>query len=248
MADTIFAKDNIVDTNNTKYPVVFYFQMGGTFSLGGENFFETYRDYYGGEKSYFDKTPKFNFGARIIVNQHWRLNASAGYFSATIDEFYSQNYENSIESGTRLIDQSFRLTNIPLTFSVEYVPFDVPYKTFVGAGLGMDVGNVKWNEMIQPGSNIDKREGGDWSTGTILSPVINFSTGINLLFDRHHPEYILHNFLIELRYSFIYRNRDIFVKSKNQFIDEIPALSDSYYIYPSYIELNFGFSLNFEGG
>lgn len=229
-----------------RIPVNFYIQAGGVLTTGGVDFFDTYFEYLGGKKQQFKKTPSMYIGSRLMFSEHFRVNISAGYFTSNLEESYFQEYTNRVESGNRRILQSITLRNIPLVASLEYTPFNMPYKTFVGIGAGVDFGSLKWEENIQPGSVFDQRVGGDWSHNSLISPLLRLSSGINLMFDRHHPEYILQNFLIEVRYNLLYRKKDFFSGINKQFLDSSEELNDAYYLMPAYLELVIGASLNFE--
>jgi hypothetical protein len=237
--DTVNAEDKI--------PVNFYLQAGGIMPTGGIDFFDAYGEFIGGRKRQFHKTPSLYAGARLLLNENLRLNISAGYFNAQIEEFYNQQYENKVEKSSRDISQSISVHNIPIVASFEYIPFNLPYKTFIGLGAGLDIGSLKWEELIEPGSNIDQRKGGEWGHDNLLSPLLRISTGVNLMFDRHHPDYILQNFLIELRYNLLYRNKKFFEEINKQFYSEYDALKKSYFLLPAYLELVVGISLNFDG-
>ncbi len=229
-----------------RIPVNFYIQGGGILSTGGIEFFDAYVEHLGGKKRQFHKSPSLYVGTRLLLSDNYRLNISAGYFYSNLEESYFQEYTNRVESGNRRIIQSIDLQNIPLVASFEYIPFNLPYKTFIGIGAGIDFSTLSWEENIKPGSVFDKRIGGDWSRNDMISPLLRLSTGINLMFDRHHPDYILQNFLIEVRYNLLYRRKDFFSGINKQFLDSRDILNESFYLMPAYLEIVIGASLNFE--
>jgi hypothetical protein len=89
------------------------------------------------------------------------------------------------------------------------------------------------------------RKGGNHYDNNIFTPAFRILTGVELGFDKFEYSKFLGSLILEIRYSYMFRNIDIFSKIKNQFRVYPDSWNHSFSIAPGNLELNLGISFNF---
>ncbi len=222
----------------------FYLMLGYPLAIPSNEFFDIYRNALEGNKSLFDQQLNFGAGTRFEIMDNFRLAMAGNFFLAQLSESYTQGVEFP-RPGNRQIVQDIKIQTIPLILSIEHVPWDAQFRTYVGGGGGICFGTIEWNESVYSDIPRDTRTGGLQYEGNEVFPAIRAYIGVELGFDKRRVEALPGSLIIELRYTYIFRKIDIFYRIRRQFQRVPPELESPVTLMPSVLELDLAVSLNF---
>lgn len=206
------------------------------------NFFDIYQDLFEGVKNRFDETPAVFVGTKVYINKQFRAGAFGGVSQTNLsDSYYREN-----DGIARSYNQDIKIRNLPIYGIFEYVPYYTQFKSYLGAGFGININNVYWEENIGSSLKGDLRVGGINYEQTHITPMITFQTGMELGFDKFGKRSFLGGVIFEVKYQYTFRKLDIFHKVKDQFSPVIPdELNSAYSMGAGYICLSVGVCFNY---
>jgi|APTNR8051073442_1049403.scaffolds.fasta_scaffold04120_8 hypothetical protein len=222
-----------------------YVTIGGVFGASSNDFQEDYQNIIGGNSLDFRDTPAFGAGLKFWLEDHYRLSISADYFESKSSDSYSEFDSLSIGTVTRDINNEFNITSIPIVISLDYIPVEQQFKTYVSLGTGILLSRVSWQESVNSNRASDIRIGGTHYDDTDIFPLIRGALGVELDFDQSVTGNIIGNLTIELRYTYMFRNVDMYGKIKNQLNTESSSLENSVELIPGYLSLNLQFGIEY---
>jgi hypothetical protein len=227
-----------------KFNSIIYFAIGPAFGVGAEKFFEQYQSELDGVKTDFTLTPDFSVGLKFEFLKYFRFGLTGNYFLASFNDYYSQVDSSLVK--LRDLTQNIKISTLPIIFSCELVPYQSQFRTFVGLGGGVTIGNIKWEETVASLIPYDKRKSGVHYDATTVSPTFRLYSGVELSFDKKRNEYFIGGLTLELSYTQILRNYEIFKYISRQFDVVPPSFNDTYSFIPYYVSLNIGVFFNFQ--
>lgn len=228
-----------------KFKPIMVFSVGFPFGQSADDFFKLYKSEFGStqEQNKFTTTPSGNIAFKTWIVRDYRLGVSAGYHNINIfddyyivGEFLTRNHSNEIDFYT-----------IPLLVKGEYIPYDKQFRSYVGAGLGLTMSNIRWKERVISSYPLDPRKSGVHFNEMVLSPTFELYSGIELGFDEYPESKFLGSIVFELDYRYSPQNVDIFKNAKKQLKEYSPKLDDKIAMFSGYFTFTVGLSFNLLG-
>ena len=219
--------------------------LGGVFGASSTNFQKDYQNIIGGNSLDFRDSPALGGGLKFWLEDNYRLSIAAEYFDSKSSDSYTEFDSLSIGTISRAVSNRFHITSIPLVLSIDYIPIEQQFKTYVSFGAGILVSKVLWEENISSNRSSDIRFGGIHYDATDLFPLLRGSMGVELDFDQSVTGNIIGNLTIELRYTYMFRKVDMYHNIKNQLGDKSSLLENSVEIIPGYLSLNLQFGIEY---
>ena len=241
----IHNSDSQTEDKQDNFNTILTFSSG--LYLGGlsGSFFEVYNDVLEGKKESMDFTPNLSASMKFVLTKQYRMGALVEFFNTELSDSYEQKFNSSEGKATRYISQDFKQSIFPVFLTTEIVPYtENQFKSFYGIGIGVTISNLLWYESINSNFPADLRQGGRMYDNTYFSPAIRLYAAVELGFDRNPYSTFLGSLILELRYTQIFSNIDIFEKLRKQFIEIPPALNEYQSLVNSYFSLNLAISLN----
>lgn len=226
-----------------------YISVGYPLATGAIEFIDVYKNIFGGKKDQFQDEINIGIGTKIDLSDAFRLGLSVNFFHSQLIESYKQKEQNPFDSSKfnlRSLSQSFEFETAPVIATIEFVPYNQSqFRTYSGIGVGVTFSSGQWREKIVETYPNDYRSGGIHYEEKAVYPTFRFLTGVELGFDKRSKDSFLGSLILEIRYTYIMRDVDIFKEVKKQFENSIPALNNSYGILKGYLSINLGISFNF---
>jgi len=222
-----------------------FITVGGVYAASSNSFLDGYQDVLGGNNVSFKHTPAFGAGLKFWLNEKYRISASGDYFFSSFSDSYSQF--DSLEIGTvnRSIISKLSSSTLPLVFSIDYIPIEQQFKTYISFGSGVVISNTKWTESVNSTRSTDTRIGGTLYEATDINPLLRAAVGMELDFDKSVVGNIIGNLTIEARYTYMFRKLNLFENIKNQLGDNSSQLESSVEFIPGYLSLNLQFGIEY---
>ncbi len=242
----ISAGESLYDTRN--YSTVFI-SAGYQLATSSIDFFEIYKTVFGGTKWQFENGISLGIGTKMDLSDKFRISFSANFFQSKLIDSYKQVERDPFDSSKvtiRSLSQNFQFETAPVLVTIELVPYNQSqFRTYSGIGFGYTFSSGQWEEKIVETRLNDYRTGGIHYNEKTAHPTIRLLTGVELGFDKRSKESFLGSLILEIRYTYIMRDIDIFRNVKKQFDGKIQALNSSYGIINGYLSINLGISFNF---
>ncbi len=234
-----------LDYNYKQFNSIIYITAGLVLIAESEDFFEHYKGILGGKKGEFTNYPLGGIGTKFQFWEHYRIGLEAEFCFTQLTDSYIQEAVTVDEKIIRSISQDIKITSIPLFFSFEFVPLNQQFRTYTGIGIGAVFSNITWNELLSSDIS-EKRHGGEHYNENSIFPAARLYAGLELGFDKDETENFLGSFIIELKYTMMFRKLKLFSGIANQF-DELPEnINNSFTILPGYLGLYIGLTFNFD--
>ncbi len=242
----LLAEESLYDTRN--YSTV-NISVGSPMGTSAANFFDVYKTVFGGKNTQFENGLNIGIGTKMDLTDKFRIGFSANFFQSKLIDSYMQVEPNPSDTSNayfRNLSQSFQFETAPVMVTIEFVPYNQSqFRTYSGIGAGYTFSSGRWEEKINETSVNDYRSGGIHYSEKTAYPTFRLLTGIELGFDKRNKESLLGSLILEIRYTYIMRDIDIFREVKKQFKNRIPALNKSYGFINGYLSINLGISFNF---
>lgn len=229
-----------------RYNTILVVGAGYPFPSKSYEFFDTFSEHFGSERNVVKSSPLLYFSFKGEFLKGFRFGAIVEYYNLFFNESYLQFYEDSFEQGYRSISQDIQMNNLPIYFNFEYLPYSLPYKSYAGIGIGINLASVNWNEDLSSGLIAEKRKGGNHYNNTFISPSVKIYSGLELKFDRESVSSFVNSLVLELAFNYSYFNKDFFQNVRNQFTPIPEELIESYNIVPYTLALNLGVAFDFD--
>lgn len=222
--------------------------VGPKFGYGSAEFSKNYLQYFGGKNNEYSAKLAFGGSAKFEFIEGTRFGINAEYASTGFTDMYTQILRSPVDSqqfGQRVIEQQFSVTSIPVLLTAEIVPSTNQFRTYVGGGIGINIGQIQWKENLRSSIINDLRTGGEYINETIVGPAFTLYSGIEMGFDKKLKQSLIAGILIEARYIYSGLQAPFFEKAKNQFINPPGSWSDAIYAGTSSFSVNIGVFFQF---
>lgn len=238
----------IINTSNaSQYYIreMAYVTIGGVYGSSSVDFLDDYKNIIGGNNVSFKHSPAYGVGLKFWLNNNYRLSVGADYFTSNLYDSFNQFDSLSIGTVDRNLSENITSSTLPIIFSIDYIPLEQQFKTYVSLGTGIVISKVKWTEDVNSSRISDPRVGGTHYDDTDLVPLIRIATGVELDFDKAVAGLVIGNLTFELRYTYMFRNLDLYGKIKNQLGEKSSQLPEKVLFLPGYLSLNLQFGIEF---
>lgn len=219
--------------------------IGGVYGASSNEFLDIYRKEIGGNNVEFKHSPALGVGLKFWLSDKYRMSVSGDYFYSTLNDSFNQLDSLAVGNVNRNIVQKISSSTIPIVFSIDYIPIEQQFKSYVSLGSGILISQTKWAETVNSNRNSDPRIGGTHYDATDVTPLIRGAVGMELDFDKAVTGNIIGNLTIELRYTYMFRNLDLFGNIKNQLHTQSSQLENKVEFIPGYLSLNLQFGIEY---
>ncbi|MFN3195394.1 MAG: hypothetical protein ACE364_05555 [Chlorobiota bacterium] len=222
-----------------------YVSAGGVYGGNSAEFMNIYQNQIGGNNVNFKHTPAFGFGLKAWINDNYRISLHAEYFESRMNDAYFEF--DSLQLGTveRDLFHKINTTTIPIVASIDYIPIEQQFKTYLTFGAGIVISKVKWEENVNSTRSSDLRVGGIHYNQTDILPMLRAGLGVELDFDKPVVGEVIGSLTFELTYSYMFRNLPMYDNIKNQFVNESFTLPNTVEFLPGYLSLKLQFGLEY---
>lgn len=222
-----------------------FITLGGVYGANSSEFLDKYQNIIGGNEVKFKHTPAFGVGLKFWINEKYRLSVGGDYFFSSFNDSFDDFDSLNIGTVNRSIISKVNSSTIPIVFSVDYIPVEQQYKTYISFGTGIVISKTKWTEKVNSNRSSDYRVGGTQYDATDINPLLRAAVGLELDFDKAVVGNIIGNLTIEARLTYMFRNLNIFENIKNQLGDRSSLLENSVEFIPGYLSLNLQFGIEY---
>ncbi|MFH1052161.1 MAG: hypothetical protein V1779_14680 [bacterium] len=231
--------------NYKQFNSIIYLTAGYVFSAGSKDFFTNYRKFTGGKKNEFVFFPLGGVGTKFQFWKGYRVGLETEFFYTQMKDAYIEELPGYDKKDQRTISQDFSFKSFPSFITFEYIPLQQQFRTYTGIGLGVVFSEITWNELLNSSVPFDKRQGGEHYNEFGIYPSGRIYAGLELGFDKYETENFVGSFIIEVKYTAMFRNAAIFKEIAEQF-EQIPeGINEEYSILPGYLGLYMGLTFNF---
>ncbi|HRK59339.1 MAG TPA: outer membrane beta-barrel protein [Candidatus Kapabacteria bacterium] len=224
------------------------FYVGPKFGYGSADFTKNYFQYFGGRNNEYDAKLAIGGSAKFEFIEGIRFGMTAEYANTGFTEMYTQSVRSSLDSqtiGQRAIEQQLAINSIPVLLTAEFVPSSNQFRTYVGGGLGINIGKITWTEKLRSSFPNDIRTGGEYINSTLVGPAFTLYSGIEMSFDKKLKQSVIAGILIEARYVYSGLDAPFFEKAKTQFVNPPASWNDTFYAGTSSFAVNVGVFFQF---
>lgn len=240
---TICKADDDFEYSKAKYKSFMTIYVG--FYNGGldNGFFKVYKEDFNGKVTTFKTYPNVGLSFKYQYFPHWKFGISVDFLKSQLRDSYTELFEGS--NFKRDYVQSIDVSSIPFLFNIDLVPRELPYRTFVGAGVGLCLNKMSWTEKIDSKIPADTRRSSNIFSENFISPAAAMYFGVELDFDKEYKYSMVGGLILEGKILYIYRHKDYLSKVEQQFSKKNNNFNENYTILPFYFGLSIGVSLNF---
>lgn len=234
-----------LDYSYKQFNSIIYLTTGYVLSSGSKEFFIHYKQFLNGNKTDFVFYPILGVGTKFQFINKFRFGLETEFTYAQMKDAYIEELPGYDKKGFRAISQDFSIKSFPSFFTIEYIPNQQQFRTYFGVGLGTVFSDIKWNELLSSSDPFDKRKAGEHYNEFGIYPAGRLYAGLELGFDKFESENFVGSFILEIKYTAMYRYLQIFSSISNQF-EEIPeGIKNDYLVLPGYLGIYAGLTFNF---
>ncbi len=239
------AEENLLN-NDRKYYVTINTKIGIPFYTSSTKFFDIYKNEFGGNTNYFKSYPEVGLAFKIQFNEIWRIALSLDYSEAYLNESYFQKIVNITQNSYRNISQDLSIRQIPVLLNLEYNPnFLTQFRTFVGAGIGLNFNATIWSEQISSDVINDNRISGVKYNKSDILGAYRLYSAVDLGFDKQTLDNFLASFIVQVNYTGYFGEYDLFGKVSKEFDNKPIELNNHILPINGYVSVNIALSFNF---
>lgn len=232
-------------TGKRNFKSIIFLTVGVPYSSGSHDFFSVYNNELSGKKKDFKLSTIIGAGTKIRFEAPVRYGIQTLLLQSSLQDAYDETVETPEQSGARYISQTINIRDIPIIFTLEYMPYVTQFRTYIGGGIGFLMRRMEWLETVRSNIPLDKRTGGTNFDATDYYPFIKIYSGVELGFDKMSDENLLGSLVLEASYNYAAGSSDFFGSVKRQFVPQEPRLNQNYNLLPGYIILSVAVTLNF---
>jgi len=236
----------ISDSSKRKFHTTIHLRAGVAFFSSGVEFFDIYKNEFGGLVNYYKTFPEVGVSVKVQLNDTWRIALSADYTEARIKDSYFQDQTSFGSKFYRFIGQDITFRQLPILVNLEYNPYWLTqFRTFAGLGLGINANYTLWNEQVNSNLVYDKRISGTKYNDLDILGSYKIYTAVDLGFDKKTLDHFLASLILQVSYTGFLGNIDLFNKVKNEFENVPPLFYDGVLPISGYFSVNLALSFNF---
>ncbi|HYF04411.1 MAG TPA: hypothetical protein VEC36_13590 [Patescibacteria group bacterium] len=235
------------------YMLIVSGSVGAVFGVGGYEFAQEYNNPFtiGGQGQSFDVPLNIGGTAKFAFSK-LRYGLAGDFSKAVMPDNYSQAVvvlkNNQLDTlGFRDVSSNLSVSSIPLLVTVEFMPVEAQFSTYVGLGAGIAFNSVFWSESLASSVPADPRKGGVYIDESQITPAGRVYAGVELDFDKRRTSHsILGSLLLEVRYTYIPVSAPL-LKEFAKLPGAPSAWSEDFRIGGSGLGINIGVSVEFPG-
>lgn len=231
--------------SNTSYKTFFTIYTGYIYGDNSGDFYNMYVNKLNGENKSFKSSLNIGLSFKYQFFEYFKFGISADYIYSSLVDSYSQYVLKDIGLVERNIDDDISVYTYPIVLTIDYIPIEIPYRTYIGAGVGIALNQINWYENVSSSLQYDERASGKVIDDNFLSPAFKIYTGVELDFDKEYKYSIVGSLNLEARLFYIYRYKKYFDTAEQIFFKKNQDFNKNYTILPLYFGLSIGVSLNF---
>lgn len=224
-------------------PTRIYGDLFGTFGRNASEFFKDYRRYLGGQASTFDAPLGLSAGVSSFQIPDIGIGLMVSYSRSVIRETYL--FTSALDS-TRPIQstsQNMTVSVVPVVLTLDYLPLERQFTTYVGVMAGLAFTSIKWNESLAKTTLPGARPSGERYDQSHVSPAVGARAGVSLGWDRRYDARVRPALFIEASYMFIPVSAPLFEETAKTLPGSPTRLRESYAIQAGGFGLHLGISL-----
>lgn len=222
-----------------------YVSAGGVYGASSTEFISIYENQIGGNNVNFKHTPAFGLGLKAWINDNYRISLHSEYFESKLQDSYFEIDTLGLGTAARDITHKIEATTIPIIASIDYIPIEQQFKTYLTFGAGVAISKVKWQETVSSSRVSDFRTGGEHYNSTDIVPMLRGGFGVELDFDKPVAGEVIGSLTFELTYTYMFRNLAMYDNIKNQLDGESFTLPNTVEFLPGYLSLKLQFGIEY---
>lgn len=236
----------ISDSSNRKFHTTVHLKAGSAFFSTGAEFFDIYKNEFGGLVNYFKTFPEAGIAVKVQFDDIWRLSISADYTEARINDSYFQEETSFGNRYLRFIGQDITFRQLPMLLNLEYNPYWLTqFRTFAGVGFGINANYTMWNEKVSSNQVYDKRKSGTKYNEIDILAAFRIYAAVDLGFDKKTLDHFLASLILQASYTGFLGNIDLFNKVKGEFESKPLSLESKAIPISGYFAISLSLSFNF---
>ncbi len=243
----VFARntEGINKADTSKYiQTTFTFLIGFPFPSQSGGFKDVYLNVLKGQNTYYPPSALLTVKFQLLFNSFWKFGIVWETFDVEFRDNYTHYFTIADETIYRSYNQRLDIRTSPLLLTVEYSPAITPYKSYLGAGMGVSFGNIYWYETVSSNLSNDIRKSGEVYNGSPISPAVKLYSGVLLNFDKKSERDFLGAVHFELSINYVFRSLKIYENLTKQYVSPPKEFYDRYFVLPFYLSLSAGISFN----
>ncbi len=218
--------------------------LGYPFIVHSKDFLNDFHDYLGASKSTFSASNLFHLRYKLRPIGLFRIGVELSYFNLLLSDSYQLEAFIGNALHKRDFTQEIKINNIPAFVTLDFVPYQRPYKSYIGLGLGICYSETKWIEYFSSTYKYDDYEPGEHINKSETLPCIKLYTGVELSFDETLDFTFLGSLCFELSYTFYSGTTKFFENTAQQNYTSPVDLDREYTLFPSSLNLSMLVSFN----
>ncbi len=225
-----------------KYKPILIVGMGFPFSSSSDEFVNLYKNEIGGNDVLLSSAPNLSINYKTWMTEDLRMGISANFANSS---FFDSFWEVGANI-TRNLTQDLKINSFPVLVLAEFMPYDKQFRSYIGGGLGANLSNIVWKEIVSSTYSKDKRITGDRYSAWSVSPQMRIYSGIELGFDEYPNSKFLGSIVFEFDYNYSFRYIDIFKGIKKHLENYSSKLDDKIIFYPASFVFTVALSFNLQ--
>lgn len=183
-------------------PIRLAADLNWRFGVHGIEFFQQYKKLVGGPSSTFDIPLGLWASIGSYQFENVVVGVTGGYNRAVIRENYVYRPFglDTVRRVTQGLSQNMALTTIPVMLSVDYLPIDRQFATYVGAAVGLSATSFVWTETAAASQDIRSRSSGVRFDDSRITPSAQVRVGVLLGWDKEMRTRTSAGFYLEVSY------------------------------------------------
>jgi|GEM_PF-6768849 len=197
------------DSNTLPYPIIVLTAaiQGGS---PGTEYNENYMGLTFGQFNTYENGTYLQAALKFTITEKYRLGGFVGYNSITaIDKIYDVDEQLRPIIDNELYDIDLEFKGIPIGAMFEYLPFTGQFRTFVGVGAGLEIGEYSWAHRDLVESD-ERKQNNSTVNRSLTSPFIRINAGTELGFDRKWRSGFFAGLSADISITKYFRSADMF--------------------------------------
>lgn len=219
--------------------------IGTFFPVFSMGFLDEYQNILGGKKQDFSNSISIAGTLSAQWKTNWRVSLQVIASKFLLQDNFSK--ETFTGSGAwRNFREDINVSSIPILLSYDWYYLENAYKSYLSAGGGISLSNVKWLEYVDSPIKNDIRIGGIIYDESKIYPTLGFNSGIELDFDNNSKPNFIRGINLSTYILYIIRYDDIYKNMRKQIFPLPESLNSEKSIIPFIFGIHLGLVLNVE--
>lgn len=224
-------------------PTRFYIDVFGAFARNSTDFFSDYKTYLGGVASTFDAPLGLSGGISSFQIPDVGIGVKVAYSRSVIRETYLFTSFLDSTRPDQSTTQDFTLTVVPAMLTLDYLPTERQFTTYIGVMAGLAFTKIHWTESLSTTTRPGARASGERYDESHVSPSAGIRAGVNLGWDSNADAQAKPGLFIEASYLFIPVSAPLFANVAETLPGSPARLREPYAIQAGGFEIHIGISL-----